>query len=244
MVYVGKSLNIFIRIKNHKISITSNKKKYFFINALKKYGWNGFDISILEQYDQIENNVLLEIEAYYIRKYDSTNPKKGYNIFKKSTGTGCFKHSEESKKKMSETSKKTAKRGKDHWLFSIPRTQETKEKMSQAKKGKYNGINNPNYGKKISEKSRTKMKNTKANNPQDFSFKFKPVKQINPNTKEIVNIYKSITEAAGNNKEKISSISIVCNNRIINGYKRQICNGFKWEFATKEEYDQFITCKK
>lgn len=59
--------------------------KYFYA-AIQKYGWENFEHIILEQgeFTQKAANI---IEQYYIKKYDSTNPKKGYNITKGGNNT-------------------------------------------------------------------------------------------------------------------------------------------------------------
>lgn len=54
--------------------------KYFY-SAIQKYGWDNFEHIILEQ-QECTQDVANEIEKYYIEKYDSTNPQKGYNITK------------------------------------------------------------------------------------------------------------------------------------------------------------------
>ena len=53
---------------------------YYFYNAIQKYGWDNFEHIILEQnnnwtYEQLNNK-----EKEYIKLFDSTNPKYGYNI--------------------------------------------------------------------------------------------------------------------------------------------------------------------
>jgi group I intron endonuclease len=84
-VYIGKSVDIRSRLNYHKRS----KGGYYFQNALFKYGWDAFNIEILEifeEFDKIkDNDSLLHRESYYIELYDSTNKDKGYNICKFST---------------------------------------------------------------------------------------------------------------------------------------------------------------
>lgn len=54
--------------------------------AIKKYGKENFSKEIITiAMTQSEADVL---EKYYIEKYDSTNPEKGYNILKGGQGTG------------------------------------------------------------------------------------------------------------------------------------------------------------
>lgn len=48
-----------------------------FYNAIKKYGWGNIKHDILEYNLDYETATIKEVE--YIKKYDSINPKKGYN---------------------------------------------------------------------------------------------------------------------------------------------------------------------
>jgi hypothetical protein len=52
--------------------------QYAIHRAIRKYGWKNFDFKIL--YRASTKNKLLEKEFYYICKYDSLNPKYGYNM--------------------------------------------------------------------------------------------------------------------------------------------------------------------
>jgi len=71
-------------------------------------------------------------------------------------------HTKESKRKMSKSSK-----GKISSFKNKTHTKESKRKMSAAKKDKYIGKNNPMYGRKHSEETRSKIsKKCKANNPK------------------------------------------------------------------------------
>ena len=49
-----------------------------FWRAIEKYGWDNFTYEILAQ-DLTEEDAK-QLEKYYIKLYDSTNPEKGYNI--------------------------------------------------------------------------------------------------------------------------------------------------------------------
>lgn len=57
------------------------KTQSYFYNAIKKYGWKNFKHEILE--DNIKTlEEANEKEFFWINFYDSTNPKKGYNVSK------------------------------------------------------------------------------------------------------------------------------------------------------------------
>ena len=77
--YIGQSIDIDRRIKEH---IRGLNKGYghnpYFQYAWDKYGENNFEISILEEIDNV--NYLDEKEIYYISKYKSNDRNYGYNI--------------------------------------------------------------------------------------------------------------------------------------------------------------------
>lgn len=98
--YVGKSVNIYERIRAH-INLLNKKSKnenLHFINSWWKYGRDNFEYVVLE--DCLKDEVVLkEKELYWIEHYDCTNRDKGYN-FRKDSKTGVIV-SEETRKKLS-----------------------------------------------------------------------------------------------------------------------------------------------
>lgn len=75
-VYIGQTIQEpKKRWKNGK----AYKSCFAFNNAIEKYGWNNFDHIILEQ-GEMTYDVANQKEQYYINKYNSINPKFGYNI--------------------------------------------------------------------------------------------------------------------------------------------------------------------
>ena len=115
----------------------------------------------------------------------------GYNI---QNGGNVNKHTEESKRKMSE-----AQKGEKSHMYGKHPSEETKRKMSEAQKGE----NHPFYGKHHTEESKRKMSEARK----------KPVRCI-----ETGIIYESIKEA----KEKtgIGGVNAVCkgNRKTAGGY--------------------------
>ena len=115
----------------------------FLKNAINKYGKNNFKIELIDTTDNDINSDLLEQK--YIELYNSTNKEFGYNI---SLGG------------------RPTMRGRKH-------TNETKEKISKANKGKkaseelrkqlsemLNGENHPNWNKHLSEETKSKISNS------------------------------------------------------------------------------------
>ena len=110
-IYVGSSINLGGRFKDYfNISHISNPKRSNSIihRALLKYGYSNFQLEILEFCDP---NLCLEREQHYINLL-----KPRYNILKKAGSSLGFKHSEETRAKMSST-----KTGEKHPMFGKPR---------------------------------------------------------------------------------------------------------------------------
>lgn len=97
-MYIGKSINIHRRIKNHIGFLNQKSVKHeneHLIGAWHKYGRSQFSYVILEECS-IEN--INDRELYYMDFYNTTNRDFGYNLRKdSSTGMIC---SEETKVKM------------------------------------------------------------------------------------------------------------------------------------------------
>ena len=88
-----------------------------FKKAIDKYGWDNFEHIIL--FDNLTKEEACNKEYELIKKYDTTNPLKGYNSCDGGGVTVGYHH-----------------------------TKESKEKMSKARIGMYKGDKNPMYGKK------------------------------------------------------------------------------------------------
>jgi len=127
-VYIGKAINIHVRLNRHRNCEKNTIGRCYFENAIIKYGWNAFSVEILEMVKDFDktkdNNTLLEREAFYIKMFDSTNKLKGYNGCGYSTDRTGSKHSDDTKRKMS-----LSRLGKHP-------TEETRKKMSISQLGR------------------------------------------------------------------------------------------------------------
>lgn len=79
-VYIGQSVNIERRIKEHNNRAFTNGNNDFnslLSRALRKYGLDNFVIEVIEECSKEE---LDEKEKFYIAQYNSCNPSCGYNL--------------------------------------------------------------------------------------------------------------------------------------------------------------------
>lgn len=94
-IYIGFTINeIQIRLRNHIRASRQNKKRHTYLHsAIRKYGEDFF---IVEEIEQGDNKKLLkEREKYWIEYF-----KPDYNLTKGGEGCLGYKHSEETKEKI------------------------------------------------------------------------------------------------------------------------------------------------
>ena len=138
--YVGQTtFSLRVRFQRHLNNARHpGKKDAYFYRALRKYGKHNFEISLLCSCGSKSELDLME--DLYIALYDTLNSEVGYNCRR---GGANGKFSEESKKRCSESKKglkyrprKVASpRGADHPSFGRKATPESRQKMSDSRKG-------------------------------------------------------------------------------------------------------------
>lgn len=185
-VYVGQAININRRWKQHKYKLKKNKHTNKHLqNAWNKYGEENFEFMILE----ICNEYFLDKkEKYYIRQLYSILKNFGYN---KIYGGKSNRHTEETKKKISEgnkgkivTEESRIRMSKSHkgeipWNKNIPRDEETKRKISNTLKGRTLTeetkikISNTLKGRIFTDETKNKISNALKNKPKSEEHKIK-----------------------------------------------------------------------
>lgn len=142
--YIGQSVDIKCRLRNHKWDLRHNKHHNDHLQqSFNKYGESYFIFDIV---CECEEERLDELERFYILKYNCMDPNFGYNY---ESGGSLHKHlSNESRAKMRENrgGEKSAMWGKKHTeeTKAIMRkkalgrvlSDETKAKLSKSHKGK------------------------------------------------------------------------------------------------------------
>ena len=121
----------------------------YFYNAINKYGWDNFEHIICLSNLSLED--ANDFEEILIKKLDTTNPNKGYNI---EFGGKNSKLSEITKQKLSKAMLGRYN-GINHPMYHKHHTEETKIKLSESHKGKHH-----------SETTRTKIKESTKGKPK------------------------------------------------------------------------------
>lgn len=169
-IYIGLTTRtIEIRKKEHKSDAFTRSFNLPLHRAIRKYGFENFEWSIIDTASS--NEELNEKEIYWINYYDSTNKTKGYNH---KEGGSSGKHLEESVEKIKkalrsrvfkESTREKLKKNKPPLHTGKKRSQETLDKMSKAQKGKkqpphvLEAIRKSNIGRKHSEEEKLKRNN-------------------------------------------------------------------------------------
>lgn len=131
--YIGKSDCIYDRWCNHIYHLNTNSHKNIHLqNAWNKYGSESFEFYVVEPCASSDD--AYEREKIWINYYDSY--KNGYNRDLGGSGSLGYKHTEETRRKMSELMQQ---RVKDfnyvHPLLGKKMSEESKKRISESHKG-------------------------------------------------------------------------------------------------------------
>lgn len=213
--YIGQSVNIYHRFAVHKNDLNKNNHDNDHLQkSWNKYGQENFKFYILELCEASELDAK---ECCYIDYYNTLDWKFGYNLV--SGGTFGRKLSDESRKKLSESTKLTflneerrriqSENAKKQWA-----NPEIKEKIM--------GKNNGNYGNHLSEESKKRIS---AANKGRISAKRNttPVYCV-----EFGQAFNDATCAAKELDIDSSAILKVCRG------ERKTCGGYSWKFLNLE----------
>lgn len=137
-VYIGSSFRFGNRKSQHFKSLKENKHDNPHLqSSWNKHGEKAFVFEILEECDR---DKLIEREQFYLDTFQPFG-NQGYNNLKIAKSSAGFKHSEETKKRLSEMQigRKVSQKVKDLlYIYSKGRivTKETRNKLSKSHKGK------------------------------------------------------------------------------------------------------------
>lgn len=175
-IYIGKTNNIHKRWNKHKAAaLRQNPNDFSYLHkAMLKYGFHNFIIEELYAFD-IEKEALSQ-EIVSIEKLQSKNKDIGYNLTDGGEGVSGFKHSDESKQKMSE-SKKIIFLGENNPFYGKSHSKESKLLISQAASQRI-GEKNHFFGKKHSQQSIDLMRQNQKGKGKKKYFTTQDIEEI------------------------------------------------------------------
>lgn len=215
-VYIGSTKYFYRRFKRHENDLLSNKHDNTHLQrAWNKYGENNFIHEIIEVVNNVED--ILNREQYWLDKLQPFHRDNDYNICSVAGKTIGFKHSDKTKKLLSDKGK------------GLKRTEETKKRISEGHKG----INTWTKGMKQSEEHIEKRVKNRRGVPLSDDIKDKmsiKVLMFNKDN-QLLKEYFSISSAQ---KDGFDPSAIVkCCKGKLKTYK-----GYKWMY--KSEYEKFL----
>ena len=137
-------------------------KSQIFYRAIKKYGWDNIEHIVL--FENLTKDEAEEKEKELINKYNSNNPKFGYNRNEGGLGNKGSTISEETRKKISVAQKKRFEReeereklrsyakGRTPWNKGLKTNEDVRKKLSEAHKGKSTWIKGKTHSKETKKK--------------------------------------------------------------------------------------------
>ena len=131
-VYVGYDSSWPKRKHEHQYHSQHTDSNKMFYNAIRKYGWDNFEWSVIYQSEDAEHTLKV-MENHFIEQYRSYihyPDSNGYNMTLGGEGTIGAVQTPETRRKISE-----ALKGKTKGRPKRPFTEEHKQNMSKAKKG-------------------------------------------------------------------------------------------------------------
>ncbi len=149
--YVGGSVDIKVRIQQHKRSV--DIKNSVIDKAIAKYGKENFNYQIITTLPP-DWKIIGKHEKYWIKFYNTFKDKKHYNLTEGGEGVVGFKYSDEYKKKKSESML-----GEKNHFFGKKHSDETKKIISQKNKGLNKGISKTKESNIKRSKSISKKRN-------------------------------------------------------------------------------------
>ena len=243
--YIGQSDCMEKRFKNHKVAWRKNKSTSPLYYAVQKDGIENFSFEVLEECDVDE---LDEREAFYICKFNSTNPQFGYN---RRNGGGCADSETRTKRKERLSASKTGKQiappsketleRRSATLKGMPKSDEWRGKMSEIMKGREitpewrEKISNSLKGNTIPPEVREKLRIASTGRVQTEAARQKISQKVSKKVCQldsdgnVLAIYENARAASAATGTGFPNISSCCNG------KRAKAGGFGWKFYEETE---------
>lgn len=217
--------DVYIGITSQKLSErfrngNGYKKSIYFWRAIEKYGWDGFKHIVVAR--DLSEGSAKEIERIVISSLKDQSIRL-YNLTAGGEGMAGSHMSEEAIEKI-----RNALRGR-------PKTESHKQKLSESRKGRFTGKDNPNYGHHLTDEAKRRIgdarrgsKNSNFGKAGQQTTASKYVAQYSLDGKLIAK-YPSLSEASRVSGIGLSGISKCCRGSFSQSH------GYIWKFANNKE---------
>ena len=244
-IYFGITVNDFQRRYDGNIAKYTHNDHLR--NSINTYGIENFEINEEFDVAYTEDD-LWDLEDMYICLYNTLNKKYGYNKRRSgSKHKGYGKASEESRRKNSESQKALYNNGYINPMHGKHHSEESKKKMSESSIGKYCGEDSPLYGVAKTEEHKKKISETKKEYYKTHDAPFKDKRHTEESKKKMSEAHKGI-KATDETKQKLSEAKSGINNPMYGkdfggennpNAKSVICLETKQIFTTIKEAKQW-----
>lgn len=224
--YVGQAKNFNKRHNKHissSYNINDKNKNVPFHCAIRKYGIDKFEVEILKENLQTQDE-LNYWERFYIIEFDTlAKNKKGYNVSDGGSNGNSF--AGKTDEEMFEIKKKMSKNhanilGENNPNYNNKWDDEKRKKSSEKMKNRYNGELNPFYGQHHTEETRKHLSEQKKGKKHHRARKIAQY-DLQGNLIRVWDYMRQIEEEIG---ILHGGISQCCND------KKDSYKGFKWKF--------------
>jgi len=168
-MYIGKSENIHRRLLEHFRHLNRGTSGSTYLqHAWNKYGQENFDVYLIEVCGQ---EIIEEMERYYIKKYNTNNDSFGYNLTDGGDGISGYRWSDEARERRSashlgERNHQYGKRGDANSNYGKKHSEETIELM----KNNHVGFENKHHSEESIEKIKASSVGRKKSNASSKYF--------------------------------------------------------------------------
>lgn len=220
--HVSKDGKRYIGITSQKLSLRWRKgegyaKNIHFYRSIQKYGWDGFQHNIIAE--NVNEDEAKRMEKELIKKYNTTNPKYGYNMTEGGeTRQPCPEH---------------VKKILSAKLKNVRKSEEVRKKMSEAAKKRV-------YGK-LSEEHKIKISKSLIGNKRALgcTTNAKMIAMCDKKNNNILKIFKGAKEAGEYLKCCSSGINYACRENMADkGLDKTkyggVYRGYKWFYMDDE----------
>lgn len=219
--YVGKTVrSLKQRWHEHCFNAGKDRDEMVLYSAIRKYGPDGFDVSILEEHSSVA-----ALDAAEVRLIAGLGTHvslgRGYNMTLGGDGLSGYKHTDRTKQKMSESRRgeKNHNYGRRFGISLNGMSEELKQRFSDERQGE----GNPMFGRKQSDEAKAKIVAELKRRVR----KVTPVFQLSQEG-EVLHKYDSAqaaSEAMVGRKSADCKILACCRGLL------QTYHGFKWKHA-------------